>query len=102
MSRSSESNALEEAVRVLVDRIVQEESRRLGTRMGQGFVDSLTNTVYKQMETFAHDTENFARHARRAVINADDVMLCARRNDDLYSILNEKRNELTNARAFGR
>ncbi|CAO3598261.1 unnamed protein product [Absidia cylindrospora] len=92
MSGSVESNALQKSVRVIVNQIAQEESKRLNLRIGQDFIDSLTDTVYKQMETFAHDTENFARHGRRAVINADDVMLCARRNDDLYKILNEKRN----------
>jgi hypothetical protein len=31
----------------------------------------------------AQDLEMFAEHARRHVINVDDVLLCARKNPDL-------------------
>ncbi|CAO3642765.1 unnamed protein product [Cunninghamella echinulata] len=41
------------------------------------------------------DVEAFTKHAHRSTISMDDVLLCARRNDDLYDILTEKSNEIS-------
>jgi centromere protein S len=38
-------------------------------------------------ESASKDLESFAKHARRTQINADDVLLLARRNDGLEALL---------------
>ena len=37
----------------------------------------------------ALDLENFSRHAGRTTITTDDVLLLARRNQDLHAIIKE-------------
>jgi centromere protein S len=41
------------------------------------------------IETVATDLEAFSRHAGRTRIDTDDVLLLARRNQDLYNIMKE-------------
>ena len=43
--------------------------------------------MWTQLENTALDLESFARHARRSVINVEDVLLLARRNEGLETIL---------------
>lgn len=47
--------------------------------------------------TVATDLESFAQHAGRSTIKTEDVMLLARRNDGLESILKQKIEELKEA-----
>ncbi|CAO3613223.1 unnamed protein product [Cunninghamella blakesleeana] len=91
---------LQIAVWKVVDQICKEESSKLGLAISKEYIVSLATLVYKQMETFGLDVEAFTRHAHRSTINMDDVLLCARRNDDLYELLTEKSNEInTNRKA---
>ena len=46
---------------------------------------ALANLVYKQTETLATDMELFAKHAKRTIIQVEDVKLCARRNPEFVS-----------------
>lgn len=41
------------------------------------------------VENVAMDLESFSRHAGRTTVQTDDVLLLARRNSDLHSIIKE-------------
>lgn len=41
------------------------------------------------LENVALDLENFSRHAGRTTITTDDVLLLARRNQDLHAIIKD-------------
>lgn len=58
------------------------------------FVAALTELVWTQIANTAKDLETFAKHAGRNVVNVDDVMLLARRNDELEAILRRKLDEI--------
>lgn len=51
------------------------------------FIGGLSEMCWAQIETIAQDLEAFAKHAGRTTINAKDVVLLARRNEGLASIL---------------
>ncbi|KAF2800744.1 hypothetical protein K505DRAFT_345006 [Melanomma pulvis-pyrius CBS 109.77] len=53
------------------------------------FIGALTELVYTQIENTSRDLETFAKHAGRRIINTDDVMLLARRNEGLDALLRE-------------
>lgn len=42
-----------------------------------------------RLENVALDLESFSRHAGRSTITTDDVLLLARRNGDLHSIIKD-------------
>ena len=41
------------------------------------------------LENVAIDLENFAHHAGRTTVSTDDVLLLARRNNDLHALIKE-------------
>ncbi|KAK4458359.1 putative apoptosis-inducing taf9-like domain 1 family [Cladorrhinum samala] len=47
------------------------------------------NQKYIYIESVAIDLENFSRHAGRTTITTDDVLLLARRNQDLHGIIKD-------------
>lgn len=47
----------------------------------------LAHVVVSKVASFGQDLESFARHAKRTVINADDVKLILRRNPDMMGML---------------
>ncbi|EQC30596.1 hypothetical protein SDRG_11651 [Saprolegnia diclina VS20] len=49
----------------------------------------LTDVVLKQVDLVAVDLQQFAQHAGRKKISAEDVLLCARRQPDLAATLQE-------------
>ncbi|XP_065830429.1 centromere protein S-like [Oscarella lobularis] len=52
-------------------------------RFSPQFVAALAETTFRQAQVVALDLESFSKHAKRTIINADDVEMCARRNDSL-------------------
>ncbi|PNS15715.1 Centromere protein S [Sphaceloma murrayae] len=51
------------------------------------FIGALTELVWNQIQNAAQDVEAFTKHAGRKVIDTKDVMLLARRNESLASLL---------------
>ncbi|OJD27968.1 hypothetical protein ACJ73_00624 [Blastomyces percursus] len=51
------------------------------------FQESVISLLISSSETVGQDLEAFAKHAGRSTINLSDVMLLARRNEGLESIL---------------
>ncbi|SAL95749.1 hypothetical protein [Absidia glauca] len=98
----SDKNALYMEVHSVVSEIAKTEGKELGKQIGPAFIDSLTDLVFKQMESFGLDVEAFSSHGRRAVINMDDVMLCARRNDHLHTMLSGMRDDLADKKTLDR
>ncbi|QKX55084.1 uncharacterized protein TRUGW13939_02176 [Talaromyces rugulosus] len=90
-NNNEESVALEErfksALWLAIGKIVDEETIELGVNATPQFIGALTEMVWAQIETVSQDLEAFAKHAGRSTININDVMLLARRNEGLESIL---------------
>lgn len=54
------------------------------------------------IENVALDLETFSRHAGRSTVTTDDVLLLARRNQDLHDIIKDCVDQLNAARAKGK
>ncbi|KAJ5674427.1 Histone-fold [Penicillium maclennaniae] len=78
---------LKSALWMSVGQIVDEETMKLGVNATPQFIGALTEMVWAQIETVSQDLETFAKHAGRSTVNVTDVMLLARRNEGLNSIL---------------
>jgi histone H3/H4 len=51
------------------------------------FISSLTSYVWMQLQTMTEDAEQFAAHRSSKVVETADVLLCARKNEDLDALL---------------
>ncbi|KAL4745688.1 hypothetical protein BDW72DRAFT_208004 [Aspergillus terricola var. indicus] len=78
---------LKSALWLSIGKIVDEETIKLGVNATPQFIGALTELVWTQIETASQDLESFAKHAGRSTINVSDVMMLARRNEGLESIL---------------
>ncbi|KAI9374724.1 kinetochore component CENP-S-domain-containing protein [Aspergillus egyptiacus] len=78
---------LKSALWLAIGKIVDEETIKLGVNATPQFIGALTELVWVQIETASQDLECFAKHAGRSTINVSDVMMLARRNEGLESIL---------------
>ncbi|KAJ5148197.1 uncharacterized protein N7443_000207 [Penicillium atrosanguineum] len=78
---------LKSALWMSIGQIVDEETMKLGVNATPQFIGALTEMVWTQIETVSQDLESFAKHAGRSTVNVTDVMLLARRNEGLDSIL---------------
>lgn len=78
-----------EALHFTVAQIASERSRASGTgrQVSKCFVHSLAHVVQTLAEHLARDTEMFAAHAKRSTVQVSDVLLAARRNDELKAVL---------------
>ena len=61
----------------------------------KGYLASLNQVVFSQGELIARDLESFCRHAKRTIVNMDDVKMVARRNENLTEILDECSKKIT-------
>ncbi|KAI4174374.1 MAG: hypothetical protein LQ343_002308 [Gyalolechia ehrenbergii] len=104
----SEDGALEERLKAAlwfsIGKIVDEETLKLGVNATPQFIGALTEMLWAQIgmsesplhrihslttasENVSEDLQRFAKHAGREVISAEDVLLLARRNEGLETIL---------------
>lgn len=81
--------ALESAVWHTTQQIAEAESLELQAAPTSGFVASLSTLVFSQIYTLAEDIESFAKHRGGKVVNVEDVLLCARRNEGLHELMAE-------------
>lgn len=49
----------------------------------------MAEPVFPNQETVAKDLESFCNHAGRTTVTTDDVLLLARRNEDLHGIIKQ-------------
>ncbi|KAI1827947.1 kinetochore component CENP-S-domain-containing protein [Xylaria intraflava] len=80
---------LKAALWFAVGKMVDEETLRRNRNVTPQFIGALTELVWTQIENVATDLESFSRHAGRSTITTDDVLLLARRNGDLHSIIKD-------------
>ncbi|EYE96371.1 CENP-S family protein [Aspergillus ruber CBS 135680] len=85
--RTGLEERLKSALWLSIGKIVDEETIKLGVNATPQFIGALTEMVWAQIETSSQDLESFAKHAGRSTINVSDVLLLARRNEGLESIL---------------
>ncbi|KAJ8123249.1 hypothetical protein ONZ43_g757 [Nemania bipapillata] len=69
---------LKAALWFAVGKMVDEETLRRNRNVTPQFIENI-----------ALDLESFSRHAGRSTITTDDVLLLARRNGDLHSIIKD-------------
>ncbi|KAL8606503.1 hypothetical protein ACOMHN_037734 [Nucella lapillus] len=79
-------------------KLCQDAEDKYAMTVDQQVVAAITETVWRQVESFAVDLELFAKHARRSVISPDDVKLLVRRNPCLLKHIQEVHEELTKGR----
>ncbi|KAL8909527.1 MAG: hypothetical protein Q9207_000207 [Kuettlingeria erythrocarpa] len=87
----NEDEALEDRLKAAlwfsIGKIVDEETLKLGVNATPQFIGALTEMVWAQIQNVSEDLQSFAKHAGRQVISAEDVLLLARRNEGLETIL---------------
>ncbi|KAI1475385.1 hypothetical protein K445DRAFT_314857 [Daldinia sp. EC12] len=105
MADNSEEEVREQLKAALwfaVGKMVDEETLRRNRNVTPQFIGALTEMVWAQIENVALDLENFSRHAGRTTINTDDVLLLARRNQDLHAIIKDFVDKQKAAKAKGK
>ncbi|XP_068745393.1 centromere protein S-like [Montipora capricornis] len=88
---------LRAAVHFTVGRICENTGQETGLQFSRKFIAALTETTFKQCESFATDLELFAKHAKRSQINCDDVLLLSRKSSTLAAHMEGKSKELSKA-----
>ncbi|XP_053609527.1 centromere protein S-like [Plodia interpunctella] len=68
--------------------ICTETCHLMGLDITKSAMEIVSELVYKKLIIYGTDLEAFAKHAKRTVINADDVKLLVRRNPSLKTHLN--------------
>lgn len=80
---------LKASIYLSVAKIVEEHTQQLNTTASPGFVASLVELVYNQLQTVGEDLELFADHAGRSVVNDSDLYMVTRKNEALTAALKE-------------
>ncbi|XP_050351051.1 centromere protein S-like [Nymphalis io] len=68
--------------------ICTEATHCLGLEITRPATAIIAELVFRKISVYGLDLEAFAKHAKRSVINQDDVKLLARRNSSLKAHLN--------------
>lgn len=66
------------------------------------YIGGLMELIHAKIATAATDLEAFAKHAGRSTINSSDVLLLARNNDALQSLLQDKAQAVRQSASNGR
>lgn len=66
------------------------------------FIGGLTEMIWAQIDSVAHDLEAFAKHAGRSTINSKDVVLLGRQTRDLEKMLKDEASTVQQAEKNGR
>ena len=100
--------------------MVDQESLQRNRNATPQFIGALTDMVWHQIgttrscstchsaillyfpENVAIDLESFSQHAGRTTVTTDDVLLLARRNSDLYSVIKDEIDKEKAAKAKGK
>ncbi|KAK3308801.1 kinetochore component CENP-S-domain-containing protein [Chaetomium strumarium] len=93
---------LKAALWFAIGKMVDEESLQRNRNATPQFIAALTDMVWHQIENVATDLESFSRHAGRTTVTTDDVLLLARRNQDLYSIIKDSIDQEKAAKVKGK
>uniref|UniRef100_A0A0B7B530 Centromere protein S n=1 Tax=Arion vulgaris TaxID=1028688 RepID=A0A0B7B530_9EUPU len=91
--------SLKAAMYYSVKQIAKEVEEEMEVRVSAGVLATLSESLSRQVEVYAMDLENFAKHAKRTQINVDDVRLLTRRNTTLHQHLDSISGEKTGQQA---
>ncbi|KAK3904303.1 kinetochore component CENP-S-domain-containing protein [Staphylotrichum tortipilum] len=80
---------LKEALWFSIGKIVDQESLARNCNATPQFIGALTDMVWQQIDNVARDLESFSQHAGRTTVTTDDVLLLARRNQDLHGVIKD-------------
>ncbi|KAI6782942.1 uncharacterized protein J7T54_002101 [Emericellopsis cladophorae] len=88
-SHEDDLERLKSALWYAVGQIVDEFCMSRNRNATPQFIGALTELVWTQIENVAIDLESFSNHAGRTTVTTDDVLLLARKNPDLQTIMGE-------------
>merc|ERR1711890_168189 len=86
---SEESARIKSALYYAIGKLCEEEVKKNNMTFSKEYLACLMELVFSQCRSFANDLEAFSRHAKRTIINMDDVKLLARKNNKLIALLEE-------------
>lgn len=89
---------LKDRMRLALVTTAESEAQKHGMSVSQIVMASLADLTFKFTEQLARDIEMFAQHAGRKSVNIDDIILAARRNEDVASSLKSFSQELLKAK----
>ncbi|CAL1535501.1 unnamed protein product [Lymnaea stagnalis] len=72
-----------------IKQISKEVEEEMDVTISPQVLATVSESLHRQIECYALDLENFAKHAKRTNVNVDDVKLIIRRNDTLFRHLSE-------------
>ncbi|XP_057519012.1 protein MHF1 homolog [Amaranthus tricolor] len=78
-----ETLLLRDRFRLSAISIVESEAKKNGMQVSEPIVACLSNLAFNYAEHLAKDLELFAHHAGRKLVNTEDVILAAHRNENL-------------------
>ncbi|XP_074317144.1 protein MHF1 homolog [Silene latifolia] len=74
--------------------IAQSQAKEIGMEISEPIVACISNLAFNYAEHLAKDLELFAHHAGRKLVNTEDVILAAHRNENLSLSLRTFCNDL--------
>ncbi len=77
---ADEVKKLRELLQYNIARICEAEESALDLKISRRCGSVLADIAFDHTKLMASDLEMFSKHARRATVNAEDVMLCVRKN----------------------
>lgn len=83
-----ELNALREKTHYCLGQYCDRLGEERNATFSKEYVYCLSELIFTMMEGLSVDLERFARHAKRSTIHHDDILLCARKNQDMEQRLN--------------
>lgn len=81
---ADEETKLQAAIWLATGNIVDQLCAEKGISASSNFIAALTSYIMTQAETLALDAEAFAKHRNSKIIEAKDILLCARKNEALH------------------
>jgi len=102
VSHSSDLERLKTSLHYTVGELSTEKGRDLGIEFDKSVVAAVSSITHQYIQTCATDLQAFAKHAKRAVIQPDDVLLLTRRNPDLEKSLSQFADSIKKAAPGGR
>lgn len=94
MNKEEVQSQLKASIFLMVSRIVEQETSRLGVNATPMFIASLVELTMNQLLNLGEDLELFANHANRKTIKPEDLYMVVRKNDVLTSVLKEYESKL--------
>ncbi|XP_046341481.1 centromere protein S-like [Haliotis rufescens] len=86
---------LKAAVHYTVVRICRDVGDDLNVSVNKQVMACIAETTWRQFETYSHDLEMFARHAKRSTVLPEDVKLLVRKSPKLLEHIHSLHRQLT-------